>query len=216
MPKRDVWNVPPMIPDKTANRLATKVAPLSKQKVLSAREWTFVQEYVSGDGTVTLKEAAIRAGFPPGSASIQAYNLTNPDKCPHVVAAIQAYRAELAQRYNTTYERHMQALQDIRDKALAAGAYAAAVAAEYRRGQALGTIYVDRKEIRHGTIDAMPKEEVERKLAEIRRIYGAPPPAALIEASTGAVIGSVERDPPFDPRLPEVPTDIFEEPIDIA
>jgi len=216
MPKKDVWNVPPIIPDKTRTRLAKKVAPLSKQKILTAREWKFVQEYVSGDGNVTLKEAAIRAGYAPGGASQQAYVMTSPEKSPHVVAAIQAYRAELAQRYNTTYEKHMQALQEIRDKALEAGAYAAAVSAEYRRGQALGTIYVDRKEIRHGTIDAMPKEEVERKLAEIRRIYGAPPPAALIEASTGAVVGSIERDPPFDPNVIDVPTDIFDEPIKIA
>ena len=52
-----------------------------------------------------------------------------------------------------------------------AGAFGAAVQAEYRRGQALGTIYVDRKEIRHGTIDSMSKEEVMRKLEEIKKIY---------------------------------------------
>jgi hypothetical protein len=66
----------------------------------------------------------------------------------------------------------MRDLQVIRDQALQAGAYGAAVQAEYRRGQALGSIYIDRKEIRHGTIDSMSKEEVVRKLEEIKRLYG--------------------------------------------
>ena len=211
MPKRDVWNVPPVIPDKAKKRLATVVKPLSKQKVMNAKEWKFVQEYVSGDGRVTLKEAAIRAGYTTASASVMAWKLTNPKEYPHVVAAIQAYRAELASKYNTSYERHMRDLQIIRDKAMDSGAWAAAVQAEYRRGQALGTIYVERKEIRHGTIDSMSKEEVQRKLEELKQLYG-PPPTALIDAETGIVLDSVERekDPAFDPGVAEPPLDIFE------
>jgi hypothetical protein len=141
-----------------------------------------------------------------------AWKLTNPEINPHVVAAIQAYRAELNSKYNTSYDRHMRDLQMIRDKALEAGAYAAAVQAEYRRGQALGTIYVDRKEIRHGTIDSMSKEEVERKLNELKALYGGPPPTALIDAETGKVIDSVarEQDPAFVSPVPNPPPDIFE------
>ena len=141
-----------------------------------------------------------------------AWKLTNPKEYPHVVAAIQAYRAELASKYNTSYERHMRDLQIIRDKAMENGAWAAAVQAEYRRGQALGTIYVERKEILHGTIDSMSKEEVQRKLDELKQLYGGPPPAALIDASTGEVLDSVDRekDPEFDPGIPEPPPDIFE------
>jgi phage terminase small subunit len=212
MPRRDVWNVPTVVPDKAKKRLATEVKPLSKQKVLNDKEWKFVQEYVAGDGRVTLKEAAIRAGYSAASASVMAWKLTNPKEYPHVVAAIQAYRAELASKYNTSYERHMRDLQDIRDKALTAGAFAAAVQAEYRRGQALGTIYVERKEIRHGTIDSMSKEEVQRKLEELKRLYGGPPPTALIDADTGTVLDSTDRekDPAFDAGIPDPPLDVFE------
>jgi len=212
MTKRDVWNVPPVVPDKAKQRLAGEVRPLRQQKVLNAKEWKFVQEYVSGDGRVTLKEAAMRAGYKEGSASVMAWKLTNPKEYPHVVAAIQAYRAELASKYNTSYERHMKDLQEIRDKALAAGAFAAAVQAEYRRGQALGTIYVERKEIRHGTIDSMSKEEVQRKLDELKRLYGGPPPTALIDADTGKVLDSTDRekDPAFDAGVADPPPDIFE------
>ena len=212
MAKKDVWNVPPVIQQKTANRLAHGVAPLRKQRTVNPKQWRFVQEYVAGDGRVTLKEAAIRAGYKPASASVIAWQLTNPDINPHVVAAIQAYRAELASKYNTSYERHMKDLQTIRDKALEAGAYAAAVQAEYRRGQALGTIYVERKEIRHGTIDSMSKEEVQRKLDELKRLYGAPPPRELMEVQTIDVIATVQReqDPAFVSPVEEPPLDVFE------
>lgn len=212
MTKRDVWQTPPVIQQKSANRMATKVAPLSKQKTLNPKEWKFVQEYVSGDGRVTLKEAAIRAGYRPTSASVMAWKLTNPDINPHIVAAIQAYRAELASKYNTSYERHMKDLQMIRDKALEAGAYAAAVQAEYRRGQALGTIYVERKEIRHGTIDSMSKEEVQRKLDELKKLYGGPPPSAIIDLKPADVRETVDReqDPAFELPVADPPPDVFE------
>lgn len=213
MTKKDVWNVPPVIPNKAAKRLSGTVKPLKQYKALNPKQWKFVQEYVAGDGRVTLKDAAIRAGYNPKSASVMAWKLTNPDEYPEVVSAIQSYRAELASKYNTSYERHMKDLQTIRDKALEAGAFAAAVQAEYRRGQALGTIYVERKEIRHGTIDSMSKEEVQRKLDELKKLYGGPPPTALIDADTGQVIESVdrERDPPFSAGVAEPPPDIFEQ-----
>jgi phage terminase small subunit len=209
--KKAIWNTPPVIPDKVRRRTATKVGPLAGLKTLNAREWKFVQEYVSNDGNMTLKEAAIRAGYKAHSASVTAWKLTNPDICPHVVAAIQAYRAELASKYNTTYERHMKDLQTIRDAALQAGAYSAAVQAEYRRGQALGTIYVERKEIRHGTIDQMSKEEVQKKLDELKKLYGGPP-GRLIEATPDEIASSnaKEADPSFDPGVEDPPPDIFE------
>ena len=52
-------------------------------------------------------------------------------------------------------KRHLRDLQRIRDLALENGAYSAAVQAEYRRGQANGNIYINKSEIRHGTIDSM-------------------------------------------------------------
>jgi phage terminase small subunit len=215
MPKNDVWSPPPVVPDKAKKRLAEQVimeGSRKKRRTLNAKERKFVEIYVSGDGRVTLKEAAIQAGYAPGSASVMAWKLTNPKVSPHVVIAIQRYRAELASKYNTSYERHMKDLQLIRDKALEAGAFGAAVQAEYRRGQALGTIYVDRKEIRTGSIDSMSKEEVQRKLDELKRMYG-PPPTALIDADTGEVLESVEREqePPFDPGIEEPPIDLMEQ-----
>lgn len=200
MGKRDVYNVPPIRGNKLIARTNVAVKPLKQYKSLNAKEWKFVQELVAGDGHVTMKEAAIRAGYNEKSASAMAWKLSNPEINPHVVSAIQAYRAELNSKYGTNYDRHMRDLQLIRDKALEAGAFGAAVQAEYRRGQALGTIYVDRKEIRHGSIDSMSKEEVERKLAEIRKIYGASIPQEIVEVDSNTIKESVikEIEPLFD------------------
>lgn len=169
-------------------RISRPVKP-HKPKVLSAQEWKFVEEFVSGDGHVTLREAALRAGYSETWAKNRARELTDPDKCPHIVAAIQERRRELGEQYGTTFERHMRDLQVIRDQALAAGAYGAAVQAEYRRGQALGTIYIERKEIRHGTIDSMSKEEVMRKLEEIKKLYGGGP---IIDITPEQVTNSID------------------------
>jgi len=97
--------------------------------------------------------------------------MTNPEICPHVCRAIQAYRDELDEKYGITFKRHLRDLQRIRDLALENGAYSAAVQAEYRRGQANGNIYINKSEIRHGTIDSMSKEEVLKALDEIKNSY---------------------------------------------
>ena len=201
MTKKDVYNKVPVAQKKLVQRLSKPVKPLSQQKKpLTPKEWAFVQELVSGAGAVSPTEAAKRAGYSDANARAMGYTLTNPDSHPNVVAAIQEYRTELALKYGTTYERHMKDMQTIRDAALSAGAYGAAVQAEYRRGQALGTIYIDRKEIRHGTIDSMSKEEVMRNLEEIKKLYGGPPPTAILEVQATEVAASVERDPKFDQK----------------
>ena len=165
-------------------RLQQPVAPLEEQKkIVSPQQWKFIYELIDGEGKITMKQAAINAGYAEKSASDTATNLTNPKKYPHVVAAIQKYRQQMAEKYGTNIERHLRDLQIIRDQALEAGNFGAAVTAEYRRGQALGTIYIDRKEIRHGTIDSMSADEVRRKLEEIKALYGGPPPSQIIDVT---------------------------------
>ena len=140
-------------------------------QALTRKQELFVKELVSKDGQITLREAAINAGYAAGSAHSRAYELTNPHISPHVVAAIQSYRRELDEKYGVTYQRHLRDLQTIRDTALQNGAYSAAVQAEYRRGQAQGDIYVSKSEIRHGSIDSMSKEDVLKALEEIKNSY---------------------------------------------
>ena len=145
---------------------------VTADRALTRRQELFVKELVSNDGMVTYREAAVRAGYPEGSAHTRAYEMTNPHKSPHVVAAIKRYRAELDEKFSITYARHVRDLQKIRDMALENGAYSAAVQAEYRRGQAQGDIYVSKSEIRHGSIDSMSKEDVLKALEDMKEING--------------------------------------------
>ena len=138
---------------------------------LTRRQEKFVKELVSNDGLITLRESAIRAGYPAGSAHTRAYELTNINICPHVVAEITRYRDELDEMYAVGYKKHVRDLQKIRDIALENGAYSAAVQAEYRRGQAQGDIYVSKSEIRTGSIDQMSREDVENELERIRKSF---------------------------------------------
>ena len=135
---------------------------------LTRRQEKFVKELVSNDGLITLREAAIRAGYPAGSAHSRAWELTNNNISPHVVSEIARYREELDEMYAVGYKRHVRDMQRIRDLALDNGAYSAAVQAEYRRGQAQGDIYVSKSEIRTGSIDQMSREDVEKELERIR------------------------------------------------
>ena len=144
---------------------------LPEDKPLNRREELFVKELVAKDGQITLRDAAINAGYPPKSAHVRAHELTNPAIKPNVVKAIKQFRAELDQKYGVEYKRHLRDLQVIRDAALESGAFSAAVQAEYRRGQAQGDIYVNKSEIRHGTIDSMSKEEVLNAIKELKQTY---------------------------------------------
>lgn len=200
----------PSLPPEVLERVAKAPKPgrNGKQVILSPKEWAFVQEYVTRDGTMTRTEAAIRAGYTPNAAREAVTRLLDPARSPHVVAAVNELRNELAEKYGTTFERHMRDLQMIRDKAIQAGAWSAAVQAEYRRGQALGTIYVDRKEVRIGTIDSMSKEEVIRKLQEIKQIYGGPPPTTVLEME----IKEIEEEPvPVEPEVKFEPGDFLDD-----
>ena len=145
----------PVVRKKPGRPRATREQPLTRRQEL------FVKELVSKDGQITMREAAIEAGYPAGSAHTRAYELTNPNISPH----------ELDEKYGAHYQRHIKDLQLIRDMALTNGAYSAAVQAEYRRGQAQGDIYVSKSEIRHGSIDSMSKEEVLNALKEIKQSY---------------------------------------------
>ena len=158
-------SVPAPVKKKVGRPRSTKAQPLTRRQEL------FVKELVSKDGQITMREAAINAGYPASSAHTRAYELTNQHMSPHVVFAIQAYRQELDEKFGVTYQRHLRDLQTIRDMALTNGAYSAAVQAEYRRGQAQGDIYVSKSEIRHGSIDSMSKDEVMLAFKEIKQTY---------------------------------------------
>ena len=152
---------------KTGGTAVQKTGPNRK---LTRRQEKFVKELVANDGLITMREAAIRAGYPAASAHSRAYELCSPKHCPHVVNEIARYRDELDEMYGVNYKRHIRDMQKLRDASLAAGAYSAAVQAEKNRGLAEG-LYVSKSEIRTGSIDQMTKEDVEKELDRIRQTF---------------------------------------------
>ena len=58
--------------------------PAGVDQPLTRKQELFVKELVSKDGQITLREAAINAGYAVTSAHSRAYELTNPHISPHV------------------------------------------------------------------------------------------------------------------------------------
>ena len=170
---------------------------------LTKKQAEFVELVCTKEGELTLRECASAAGYSSSSSHTRAYELLNPRISPHVVAAVNARRKELAEKYSVSFGRHVRDLQRIRDRALEDGAYSAAVQAEYRRGQALGNIYVSKSEIRVGSIDSMTKAEVEKALHELQKTMGEKViEGEVIESGSEVVEGvshGFEGDPEGDP-----------------
>jgi len=137
---------------------------------LTRRQEKFVKELVSNDGLITMREAAIRAGYPAASAHTRAYELTNNNICPHVVSEIKRYRDELDEQYGVTFKRHLSDLHRLREICIKQGAFSAAVQAEKNRGLAEG-LYVSKSEVRTGSIDSMSRQQVEEELDRLRSSF---------------------------------------------
>ena len=58
---------------------------LTVKSRLTRKQELFVKELVSKDGQITMREAAINAGFAANSAHTRAYELTNPNIYPNVL-----------------------------------------------------------------------------------------------------------------------------------
>ena len=58
---------------------------------LSRKQELFVKELVSQDGQITMREAAINAGYPDSSAHARAWELTNEYHSPHILQLLLPY-----------------------------------------------------------------------------------------------------------------------------
>jgi|TARA_R110002051_G_scaffold221688_2_gene285279 hypothetical protein len=159
---------------------------------LTPKQHKFVMEYVMADGMRTITDCAIAAGYSKHSAPRIGSGLLRK---PHVRKAVNAQIALRDEKYGIKYERHLRSLAQIRDKALDPENLnlSAAVQAEYRRGQ-VGGLYINRTEVRHGSIDAMSKEDVLRALNELRGnvINGT---AEVVEEEVGEPVLETDKKP---------------------
>jgi len=153
---------------------------------LTEKQRKFIEILMKKGTFMSGKECAIEAGYAEDSAAVMASKLQNPKTYPLVAAEIEKRRNELNKRYSINYKSHINTLAAMRDKALEAQNYTAAIAAEKYRGMAAG-LYIDRKEIRHGSIDQMSSKDVEEKLNELREKLRNGDDAKVVE-------GTVETD----------------------
>ena len=69
-------------------------------------------------------------------------------------------------KYELNYDRAVQDLYDIRDKAIQSGSFNAAISAQNSLLK-VGGLIVDRKEVMFGKVDQMSREEVENRLKQL-------------------------------------------------
>ena len=137
-------------------------------KHLTPKQMKFAQLIVYGvEGSpITKTEAARLAGYadpnPEGS------KLTNPNKYPLVCAYISNLRDEVRQKYDITFEKHLEELGNIRDRGKKDNRnLAAAATTEIARGKVAG-YYIDQKIIRHGRIDDMNLDQLYDRMKTIK------------------------------------------------
>jgi len=129
---------------------------------LTKRQQKFIQLYVYQDLTNT--ECAHRAGYAhPAEVSTQ---LLRHPKYLHVQEKIRQLQEGEQKKYEITFEKVARDLQEIRDRAVEEGKYSAAVQAELGRAKLAG-LMVEKKEIKHGRIDQMDRDEVEARLMKL-------------------------------------------------
>tara|TARA_R110001632_G_scaffold115616_1_gene227099 strand:- start:2149 stop:2778 length:630 start_codon:yes stop_codon:yes gene_type:complete len=95
---------------------------------------------------------------------------------------------EAKKKYELNYDRAVQDLYDIRDKAMEAGSFNAAISAQNSLLK-VGGLIVDRKEVMFGKVDQMSRDEVEARLSQLM--------GNVVEASLE------NKDP--DPNLVDLP-----------
>ena len=137
-------------------------------KQLTSKQIKFAQLIVYGvEGSpITQTEAARLAGYadpnPEGS------KLTNPNKYPLVCAYISNLRDEVRQKYDITFEKHLEELGNIRDRGKKDNRnLAAAATTEIARGKVAG-YYIDQKIIRHGKIDDLNLDQLYERMKTIK------------------------------------------------
>ena len=178
---------------------------------LSKMQQKFVQLYVYQDLTNT--ECAHRAGYShPTEVATQ---LLRHPKFAHVQEKIRQLQEGEQKKYEITFERVARDLQEIRDRAVEDGKYSAAVQAELGRAKLAG-LMVEKKEIKHGRIDQMDREEVEARLMKLIESNNLAPelaqPELANQISPGENPGEIDEEildediieAEYDPELEEI------------
>lgn len=139
-------------------------------KQLTPKQIKFAQELVYNEGRKTATQCAIEAAYSEDRAHVTASELQNPKMYPLVVQYIGELRQEVQKKYDINFESHLMHLGKMRNDALDAKAWTAAINAEVARGKAAG-LYVEQKIIRTGKLDDLSEEELDSRIADVLDQY---------------------------------------------
>ncbi len=133
------------------------------EKQLTKRQRLLVWNAVN-DPQLSFAEAAKKAGY-KNPVVIGRY-MREGNKYSHVRREYERLMSEAKKKFELTHERAVEDLYKVRDDAWGRGAFNAAIQAQ---GLLLkvGGLIVDRREVLHGKIDQMSREEVERRLQDL-------------------------------------------------
>ena len=133
------------------------------EKQLTKRQRLLVWNAVN-DPQLSFAEAAKKAGY-KNPIVIGRY-MREGNKYSHVRREYERLMSEAKKKFELTHEQAVEDLYKLRDDAWGRGAFNAAIQAQ---GLLLkvGGLIVDRREVLHGKIDQMSREEVERRLQDL-------------------------------------------------
>ena len=147
---------------------------------LTPRQEKFAQSVAKG---LSKTQAAIEAGYSAKNAQKAGTALAS-DQNPKIQNRIQALQDRAADLVSVNLGTHLNDLKDIRDGAVGAGMWSAAVAAEVARGKAAG-LYVRKSELTINKVEMMTKEEI---LVRMNELYyesgGVLPKGEIIDIQT--------------------------------
>jgi hypothetical protein len=87
-------------------------------------------------------------------------------KYQHVYREYERLMAEAKKKFELTHDNAVEDLYKLRDDAWSAGNFTAAINAQNLLLK-VGGLIVDRREVLHGKVDQMSRDEVERRLADL-------------------------------------------------
>jgi len=147
---------------------------------LNRRQRNFIWQAVNNP-RLSLVECAHKAGYKDARQS--ANKLMNKSL---IRKEYNYLMNEAKKKYELNYDRAVQDLYDIRDKALEAGSFNAAISAQNSLLK-VGGLVVDRKEVMFGKVDQMSREEVEKRLEQLMG-------SLMLESKTDGIPDPLDSD----------------------
>jgi len=139
---------------------------MGMHKNLTPKQIKFAQELVYNEGRKTATQCAVDAKYSEDRAHVTASELQNAKMYPLVVQYIGQLRDEIRKKYDIDFESHLMHLGKMRNDALDAKAWTAAINAEVARGKAAG-LYIEQKIIRTGKLDDLSEEDLDKRIASV-------------------------------------------------